>query len=294
MNFTNLIEPLYMAYSERSPKVVRCAEEVWPMVQAFCQKSGEALPELKPPAGIPFEQPVVRLTENKKEVLVGFSGGKDGVAVALLLKKQGINPVLFHLKGINPKFHFEMKHAKALAKQLQLPLVVNYMKAPKQSYPDNPFKNQYILSRMVDYGVQHGITRYVMGNHDFESIDGCNPLVEFSDTQEQFKFYDGVIKNQFQSYQRQTLLKTNRHALEVVGEERPELITVLSSCISLAYRKPGMIKNIEKRFGKVLMAGRCGYCYKCVSEYLILTELGILTPNKKYVEWCKEKKDPDY
>lgn len=226
---------------------------------------------------VPARLPVTQ-TANKDTIIIGFSGGKDCVATALLCKAAGLKPILYHLYGINRTYKKEREHAKQLADMLAMPYVEHSVEITgHQHYPDHPFKNQLILCNMVDYGVTKGVSLYALGNHDYETLAGGNVAIEFSDSGEQIRIFDQFVKQFVPQYQRQNWLRDNTHAITTVIEADPSLLAACSSCITPVYRRPMMRKYITQHYGAaVLWPNRCGYCYKCTREYMILSKAGVL------------------
>lgn len=238
--------------------------------------------------------------DNNNKILIGFSGGKDGVAVALLAKEQGLEPVLYHLYGINRTYKGEIENARKLAKAMNMQLIVHKIEIKgKQKYPDHPFKNQLIMSKMVDTGLELEIKNYAIGNHEFETESDANIKYEFSDSQEQIMRFDGFIKKYFASFHRKTWLKNNEHALRIIFDYNPDLLNMISSCVMPKFRRPRLRRFVKDNYGEnVLLDGRCGcYCYKCAKEYLLLSEWGFLPENKEFKVKCKtylDKSDVHY
>lgn len=228
--------------------------------------------------------------KTNKKIIIGFSGGKDSVAAAILAKQSGYNPILYHLYGINRTYKFERVNAKKIAKELQMPYVEEYIEIKgKQEFPDHVFKNQIILCSMLDFGVTEKVNSYLLGNHLFENCKDANVQFEFSDSLEQINLFDKWVTSYLLNYKRETILKNNMHAVDIILKYDKNLINLYSSCITPLYRKPMMRKYIHKKFGDVLLEGRCGYCYKCTKEYIHLVDSGVLPKNKPFYLHCKNR-----
>lgn len=299
--FVQYFAGLYEMYSA-APYPARI-RSVHPVLQTyianFCKKIGEKVPDFELSFGLQdlFNAKTINHVDliKSNRPMIGFSGGKDGLAVAILLKKQ--NPILYHLYGINRTYKFERNNARALADMMGLEYVEEEVRlSGKQDFPDHPFKNQLIMAHMVDYGITLGVTDYYMGNHRFENCDGANVRLEFSDSGEQIDLFDTFIRSFVNNYQRETLLENNEHAIKIVADHDPKMFELFTSCVMPAYRKPMLRKYIEKNYpAGVLLPGRCGYCYKCTKEYMLLADWGLLPMDKPFYERCKmisETKNP--
>lgn len=278
--------------------VINFADEIYPTdvicdsllkeyIKNIYSKTNQALPKIT----VKDTDLKVTLPTNKEKILIGFSGGKDGVAVAILAKELGFTPTLYHLYGVNRTYRKEVENAEKIAAHLGIELVKEHIDIKgKQHFPDHPFKNQLIINHMLDYGISKGITNYALGNHNFESIAGANVRLEFSDSGEQIQLFDKYIKSKFENYSRITYLEDNVQALNIIARKDPSLFNIISSCVFPPYRKPMVRKNVIAKYGEsVLLEGRCGcYCYKCTKEYIVLSELGILPYIKEYYDRCED------
>ena len=250
-------------------------------------KSEKAIPEIN----IEEADIDINIKHNEKDVLIGFSGGKDGVAVAIKAKQMGLNPILYHLYGINRTYRKEVDNARKLAEYLEMEIIVESIDIKgKQHFPDHPFKNQMIISHMVDYGIGRGITKYSLGNHKCESIQASSLKFSFSDSGEQIDLYNKYIKSKFNEYEGIIFLKNNTEALELLASYDPYLFQLTSSCVFPPFRRPIVRGYVTNKYGsEVLLDNRCGcYCFKCTKEYMVLSELGILPYIKEYYDRCED------
>jgi len=229
---------------------------------------------------------VKRLPENRK-VMIALSGGLDSVYLMYKLQEQGYDVTAVHVAGLNKSSSsFEERYARDAARKAGAKYIPAKFKAPRQVFPDNPFKNQLILSIMLDIGIARGIYRYAIGS------DWTTPLSEavvgftITDSAEVYlAFWNGVRKRFEQAelvfipdnekkYERLQYL-FDKGALECV-----------SSCISpLRFRESLHVKN-EQKYHIKLMPGRCGSCYKCAMEYILLVEAGKIAKNPAFYAHC--------
>jgi len=230
-----------------------------------------------------------RLRDNGT-VLVGFSGGKDSAAAALALQAQGLAPVLFYVNGINYRSYAgERVYAARVAQVLNMPFVeVTVKQTGEVEYPDNPVKNQFILSLMVDYAYRHGGSNFAQGNLAKETIREANINFTYSDagemyagaepvfrlwTVESYKYLGGVMRYESESF-------------KTLHELCPAALDTVLSCLQ-PYRFRTKVRQAnEKKYGVKLRPEMCGTCYKCASEYLHRCILGIAVAQPEYVKQC--------
>lgn len=236
-----------------------------------------------------YEYPLVKFQANKK-MLIGLSGGLDSVYLMHKAIDAGYEVTAVHVAGLNGKSiaKVELASAQRLANIAGANFIsVNFMQPP-QEFIDNPFKNQLILSMMLDIGITKGIYRYGLGS------DWTTPLSEaatgytITDSIEVNKgFWNGVVKHipeaelcfineNEKKYERLKYLFTNhRESLENVV-----------SCISpIRFRGLYRKQNIKK-YGVDLLPGRCGSCYKCCMEYILLAEAQLIKKDARFYEHC--------
>ena len=231
----------------------------------------------------------ISVSPRPKDILLALSGGLDSTYFLYNLKDSGYNVTAVHITGLNKSTAgTEAERARRIAQEAGVQFISVEFKAPKQAFPDNPFKNQLVLAIMLDLGAERGITKYAVGS------DWTTPLSEaavgytITDSVEvNREYWRGVqkyfpeaellfIDNADKKYQRlQYLYKFHFTALNKV-----------SSCICpTRFRKFRHGQNIAK-YGVPLMDGRCGSCYKCSMEYILLVEAGLVPKNKAYFQHC--------
>ncbi len=134
----------------------------------------------------------------------------------------------------------------------------------------------------------NGIHQFAFGNHYSYKFEDSEFDTDFSDSIECFDELEKGYKNYIPNFQIHSLLKNDRHAFEVLIKYSPNLLSKLSSCLLPPYRKPHVIKA-NLKFGNVLLAGRCGSCYKCALEYYLAHEANVLSVeySSEYLNKCK-------
>lgn len=238
--------------------------------------------------GVDTDYRVGDMPQNNRAMLA-LSGGLDSVYLMHKLLDQGYDVTAVHVAGLNrSSASKEAEQAAKIAHLAGVRCIKAVYKPPKQVYPDNPFKNQFILGIMLDIGIKRGIYRYAVGS------DWGTPLREavagftITDSAEVNRgYWDGVRKHfpqaellfidaRVKKYDRlQYLFRHHRESLELV-----------SSCVSpLRYREHLHGQNVQK-YRVALMPGRCGSCYKCAMEYILLVEAGLVPKDAAYYDHC--------
>jgi hypothetical protein len=284
----NYFAPLCEHYSaEPYPRSVYADPALRQFVYNFCAKV-----ETYEPAwcDTPFVRPAppVVSTKNKGVIIVAFSGGKDGLAVALKLLQAKKEVILYHLLGVNRTYGHEVFAAEKLAKRLGVQFVIDRVQITgKQTLPDHPFKNQLITCNMVDAGNTIGVTDYAMGDHVGMTLAEADVRWQFTDVPEQQQLFDNFVRQSVPAYSRKTYLKSNTQALEIIIAHDWTLLNDVSSCVTPQFRKPMMRQHIQRKYGDgVLLDGRCGYCIKCVKEWMTLVTHGKLKYNNGFWQHC--------
>jgi hypothetical protein len=134
----------------------------------------------------------------------------------------------------------------------------------------------------------NGIHQFAFGNHYSYKFADSEFDTDFSDSIECFEELEKGYKNYIPNFKIHSFLRNDRHAFEVLIKRSPNLLSKLSSCLLPPYRKPNVIKA-NLKFGNVLLAGRCGSCYKCALEYYLAHESKVLSVkyNPEYLAKCK-------
>lgn len=234
--------------------------------------------------GKPCKGVIGPINANKK-VIVALSGGLDSVYMMHTLKDAGNEVIAVHVSGLNKSSSkYELEAARACAHEAGVKFIAANFNAPRQTFPDNPFKNQLILSMLLDIGVKMGVYRYALGS------DWTTPLSEavvgftITDSIEVNRaFWAGVQKHFPQAeliFIPDNIKKVER--LRYLYDKKA--LNSVSSCIAPLRFRESWHKTNEQKYGIHLMKGRCGSCYKCAMEYILLVENGQITKNPKFYE----------
>ena len=222
-----------------------------------------------------------------KNIIIGFSGGKDSTATALYYKQRGFNVYLYHVHGLNKFFPQELQSAQEVADTLGLPLIVENVKlSGKSLYPDHPLKNIIIANMMVQWGIKNGIgVRLAMGNYYTVELDDVEFSTAGDDTREMWQAYKSVIKKYVPKLKIEFPLEDITTTFRMLSKERG-LIEKTQSCVMTYRFKESHRKRIQKTFGIELMPNRCGCCWKCAVEYIYFADHDVLPYVKDYYIHC--------
>lgn len=234
-----------------------------------------------------FETVFPTPAENR-EVMIGLSGGLDSAYQLHRLQDEGYHVQAVHVDGLNrATAGVEHEQAREIARIAGAEFIDVKFRAPKQAIPDNPFKNQLVLGMMLDIGIGRWCYRYALGS------DWCTPLSEsvikytLTDSIEVNRaFWEGVRRH----YEAELIfIDSDAKKLErlaYLAKHHEGTLREISSCVSpLRYR--GHLHELNKeKFGDVVWDGRCGSCYKCAMEYILLEMAGAVKTNEAYLEHC--------
>lgn len=218
-------------------------------------------------------------------VLLALSGGLDSVYLMHKLIDDGYDVTAVHVAGLNKSSSVEEEiSARAAAKKAGAKYAKAVFKAPRQVFPDNPFKNQLILSILLDIGAKQGIYRYAIGSDWTTPLSEATVGYTITDSIEVNRAFWNGIKARFP--QAELLFIPNNEK----KYKRLEYLYVkgalqdVSSCISPHRFRAHLHKQNIEKYGVQLMPGRCGSCFKCAMEYLLLAEMGKIKKNERFAE----------
>ena len=262
-----------------------------PFLELFYSKDSRPAPLLSvyPPDALPGYS----LDGSDKRCLLGYSGGKDSLAMAMKLKEKGFTVTAFHVAGLNRSFTDEHLAAARTARAIGIDLVVRRVVISGSSdRPENPTKNLLTLAMMFDYGAPLGIAHYALGlDKEDEGGDEYNTDFNFSDSKE---VLDAGIRpfRLSAGYELHTELLRNGSTDSLVTVlESPNGLALLGlsiSCMSPFRFRATWKKTNEKKYDVQLLDSRCGSCYKCAIEYIHLASLGYCVKNEEFTKHCWE------
>lgn len=207
---------------------------------------------------------------------VAASGGKDGLATALLAREAGLDVTLFHVAGLN-RGTASVEHA-AVARQaavIRAPLRTQavHITGASGGFVEMPTKNQVVATLMVGAMVSARPRggQYALGNVLADNVGSLNPVLALSDARELVDAWHAFLVTLVPGLAHRTWL---RHELEALATlMRHGLVELAHGCMApLRYRQGYRAAN-ERKYGP-LLPDRCGSCTKCCSESLMLARLG--------------------
>lgn len=240
------------------------------------------------------EMPDYKLTKTKS-ALLGYSGGKDSVAMAIKLEREGMDVKAFHVRNLNRSCTDEMQASIDTCKLLDIPLIIKPVATHGPTTRiENPVKNLLVLAMMLDHGGPLGVANYSIGTQVDRpnGMDGFNTDLDFSDSPDVIfigsEFFRQVPGFTLRAAELGRWNIDMLYSIELVlsHEKGMELLKASRSCMTQFRFKDMRRKHNEKKFGVKLLPGRCGSCWKCCMEYLLLESMGAVKTNKGFVEKC--------
>lgn len=225
--------------------------------------------------------------ENKKNIIVCFSGGKDSVATAIKYKNDGYNVFLYHVQGINGVYTDEWIRAKDIAEYLNLPLYIEKIKLDgKNTYLEHCMKNQVICSLALNYAINNNIGT-IIAYGDFITDKISEGLFDrnWSDTQEMWDKYCEYIHKYIPSFELLIPNTTYIETLDVVSEDMI-LMNKIQGCLSPQRFRNKLHDLNENKYKVKLLKNRCGSCWKCCVEYIFLVDSNKIEYNKDMYKHC--------
>ena len=235
-----------------------------------------------------------------KDVLLGFSAGLDSVYQAILLKENGHNVHLFFARNINTYENGQSwKYAEQIASKLGLDLLAMTVKKDmrkgenanefRQSWPENPIKNQLIMSVMADICIERNWSMISLGD-DFDlALDKSVPGVNTTDAKEvTCAFLDG-LKKHVDGIEFLKIPDGHDKSVRLQKIIDYGLQDLYYSCVQAGRLNKYMRKLTQDKYGVTLFGNNCGKCRKCCMHDLILHYTGKLVFPDAFIDDCWKK-----
>jgi len=230
-----------------------------------------------------------------KHVVLGFSGGLDSCYQAFRLREKGYTVHLFHVKNINTYENAQATHlVEPFAQKFLFDLTqVNFIKNSskdnpyRQHWPENTIKNQVIISMMLDYCIDKGYSNISLGDDFSLSIEDAIAGTNGTDSKEITKsFLFGIQK--IVDIDFIPISKGIDKGTRLKKLSKYLCLDEYYSCVSPGRFNAKWHDNNCAKYKVELPKHQCGSCRKCCMHFLIMKEIGLVKPNKKFEEHCWE------
>ena len=226
--------------------------------------------------------------KNNNDVVVCYSGGKDSTALAIKLKESGYNVHLYYVKGANKSYPDEEKQIANVAKFLNVPYYIEtrYKFTGKSDFPDNPIKNQLLISMALNYAYEiNSNCNIAFGDFSNDTISRVDFMTSWSDSVEMHNAYIQFIKNFIPDYHYIGLDNSEFETAKILCRYE-QIIPLTQSCIMPQRFRNSLKQTNEHKYNIKLPQNRCGSCYKCSREYIHFYLLGLYEFNEGYYKHC--------
>lgn len=222
-----------------------------------------------------------------KNIIVCFSGGKDSLSAVLHYQKLGYNVYLYHITGLNKVYYDEYKAVKKLSEKLNLPLYLEDVTYTGQhEWIEHPMKNMLMLNLALQFGIREKIgVKIATGNFYtstvyLDSFDVCG-----GDCIEMWRAYEGIIKKVIPKFHVYVSSKNFQSTINSLLK-KPELIPDVISCMTPNRFREQLRKKNQIKYGFPVLENRCGSCWKCCIEYIIMADNDLIKYDESYYKHC--------
>lgn len=242
-------------------------------------------PELIPPMHYDAIDP--------NKVIVALSGGKDSTATLLRLLDEGKDVTAYFMQGANASYLLEEGKVERITNKLGVPLIKDKLyRSGKTDYFENQLKNQLILARMLEYGIQHNCATLYLGEY-WDSIDDSNALPEYNmtDNTDLTNLMEKAYQSHIPEFKYDYFFENEGYGIAYIIFKHLDIVPLIQSCImptrymkqQLKYsEKYHLHADIEHPDAEGVMEGRCMNCYKCIIEWLWLVLCHKIPFNKEF------------
>lgn len=219
--------------------------------------------------------------------VVGSAGGKDALAVAHKLRSEGMRGVFFHTRGTNPCYPTEYKSAMSQAQTIKCGYAEMKIKIGKKSYLENPARNHCLLLLQMSCALNIGASVVVQGLHSNRVAETQPFVAGWSDCVEMAQAGKEMVESMapWVTNRITNLPQSDTESLDYMVEHIPDLLPEVQSCMLPVWRLPHVRQASCRRVGYELLPRRCGSCYKCIREWIVLKEHGYYKLSPAYEEY---------
>ncbi len=224
---------------------------------------------------------------DKNNVIICFSGGKDSLALILKCMAKGYNIYLYSVKHINQSYVDEITQAEKLADYLHLPIYIDDIRlGGKHDWMEHPMKNMIIANGALSYGIRENIgTRILFGNYTTSTLQHEDFARCAGDCMDMWDSYNNIIQRLIPDFKIEADLEDMGETLEIVTPQE-DLLDLSVSCLCRHSLRDYRHNWVKEKFGIDLPKNRCGSCYKCVVEYMYMTDHGLIEFSRDYYRYC--------
>ena len=288
---TKYFAPFYELYSVKSlPVHVECDRMLARVLDFVNKKAGVPL---SVSGGRELSIPVSERPEDgKRKVFVALSGGKDCLATAIMAKKEGLDPVLVYISGVNRSLFSERRCAQQAAAEAGFGYIeIKAGISGSKEWNEHPLKNILLLCMLIDEGALHGVTDYAFGSTFDDDSTYWSLDYDLSDSFDMIHMFTLFVRQHIPGFRLHQYMCNTMQSFYTVYRYNPRIIPLLSTCITPDYRRPVIRKRNESLYGgDVLHPNGCGSCYKCADYYLFSQSFGMVRSSREYARRCMQAK----
>lgn len=227
---------------------------------------------------------------NNKKIIIGASSGLDSTYSALKYKDLGYEVILVHFKNLNKNYPKETEHIKSFANKNNFELyIINVENYGKDYFPDNPFKNELIFCALTEIGIYCGTKNIMIGATGTYHIEDSKIGMSVTDAVENYETFINGLKFYYNNVCLLYLNKdlTKYEIIKYILTFHKDSLEDIYSCISPNRFVKMLHEKNENKYNIKLLKDRCGSCYKCCMEYILLYENDYYN-NKDFLNHCYE------
>lgn len=295
MTYSEYCLYLYRIFNNQFPKTVVIPNDGWRDFILLCYEFfNQPFPEFRKCENLP------EITfEPNNNLIFGYSGGRDSLAAVLKLRET-YNVKLFHLLGVNKSYRNESNVVKQVSETLGLKCFFEKMPEIKRSdYVENPVKNFYIQSLMIDGMLESGISNLSMGLYTSDTLQHKSQGNGFSDFTEPLKLFEKAVQETFKSFKFLYAFESQADAVFWFLKNHRDKINLLQSCLLPDRFRNDKAQINHKKFNLEILPNRCGCsCTKCIQELIQVSILDSANLDKDLYDHCikflREKLKADF
>ena len=191
------------------------------------------------------------------------------------------------MKGINPAYYDEFQAVKNIAHQLNVPYYIEEVKLKgKHMYIEHPMKNMLIANGAIQYCLDRDMPiNIAFGNYASSRLNEMEFEIDGGDSRDMWNIYEDIVRHDIPEFKiHLPLLDVSDTYKILINEEN--LLSDCISCMSPYRFRKHWAERTQKKYHVRLLPNRCGCCWKCCMEYIVLADNHILSYNHRYYIYC--------